>query len=117
MEVRYCETDFLVIISVDIWKDAESELTLRDEVDKLSWISAIKWIRLFNFDPEMLMMFHSVSKCGNSSNDVPCENLFINITQVIIDFIIIIIIIIEITTIRITIIWRITISTVSTIPL
>ena len=42
MEVRYCETDFLVIISVDIWKDAESELTLRDEVDKLSWISAIK---------------------------------------------------------------------------
>ena len=49
----------------------------------------------------MLMMFHSISKCRDSSNNVLCENLFINITKVIIDFIVII----EITTIWIVIIW------------
>ena len=65
----------------------------------------------------MLVTFHSISKCRNSNNDIPCENLFINIIQVIINFIIIIIIIIEITTIRIIIIWRIAIFTILTISL
>ena len=47
----------------------------------------------------MLMTFYSISKCRDSSNDIPYGNLFINITKVIIDFIAIIVIIIKIITI------------------
>ena len=88
---------------IDIQGGTECELALEDKVNKLLQISAIKWIRLFNFDLEVLTMFYSVSKCRDSSNDILCEDLFINVTKVIINFIIIIIIIIiEIITIWIT---------------
>ena len=53
----------------------------------------------------MLSTFYSISKCRDSSNNISCEDLFINITKVIINFIIIIVIIIKITTI-----WIITTS-------
>ena len=69
---------------VDIWGDAECELALRDKVDKLSWINLIKWIKLFNFDLEILMIFHSISKYRDSNNNISCGDLLINITKVII---------------------------------
>ena len=53
----------------------------------------------FNFDPWILTVFHSVSKCRDSGNNIPCRNLLINVIKIIIDFVIIIVIIIKITTI------------------
>ena len=94
-EIYYCKADFLVIILVDIWKGAKCKLALGDKIDKLLQISTIKQIRLFNFDLWMLIIFYSISKYRDCDNDILCENLFINITKVIINFIIII----EITTI------------------
>ena len=95
----------------------ERELTLRDKINKLLPISIIKWIRLFKFDLEILMMFHSVSKYRDSSNNVLCRDLLINITKIIVNFIIIIVIIIKITTVWITTIQQVTVSAVPTIPL